>query len=395
MESFANFFAENVIQCWGCEVFDRLFQIVSNATALIYDKLVWLCVIIFCAVFTVFVANAVYQNIKGGGKDTWYEKSIQKVIVNSLVAMGILGMGIMVPRVISQITFEPVAQVAMTYTQALIHQDADTINERVTYQPIKMDDTGVFRPQLRDKIIMMMKTTTSAFQSYIKLGIAVMDSAFSWKALLGIGAFVKHIIMFTIGLYLFYAFFKLFIRYCFYFVDIIVAMAFFVFFFPLFVMLMSFDGAEHLPQVVKNIGKSAGKDQIKKLINAIVALAACVLTYTVMLIILARFFSDTDVSSADFMNKILTGEVFDANISDENLAALTLTSTVALVYVLNFIFGQIPQVTKMILSAFNVSEEKQLSEKLADDAINLTKNIANTAISVGKTVLSGGEKKSK
>lgn len=395
MESFANFFAENVIQCWGCEVFDRLFQIVSNATALIYDKLVWLCVIIFCAVFTVFVANAVYQNIKGGGKDTWYEKSIQKVIVNSLVAMGILGMGIMVPRVISQITFEPVAQVAMTYTQALIQQDADTINERVTYQPIKMDDTGVFRPQLRDKIIMMMKTTTSAFQSYIKLGIAVMDSAFSWKALLGIGAFVKHIIMFTIGLYLFYAFFKLFIRYCFYFVDIIVAMAFFVFFFPLFVMLMSFDGAEHLPQVVKNIGKSAGKDQIKKLINAIVALAACVLTYTVMLIILARFFSDTDVSSADFMNKILTGEVFDANISDENLAALTLTSTVALVYVLNFIFGQIPQVTKMILSAFNVSEEKQLSEKLADDAINLTKNIANTAISVGKTVLSGGEKKSK
>lgn len=395
MESFANFFAENVIQCWGCEVFDRLFQVVSNATALIYDKLVWLCVIIFCAVFTVFVANAVYQNIKGGGKDTWYEKSIQKVIVNSLVAMGILGMGIMVPRVISQITFEPVAQVAMTYTQALIQQDADTINERVTYQPIKMDDTGVFRPQLRDKIIMMMKTTTSAFQSYIKLGIAVMDSAFSWKALLGIGAFVKHIIMFTIGLYLFYAFFKLFIRYCFYFVDIIVAMAFFVFFFPLSVMLMSFDGAEHLPQVVKNIGKSAGKDQIKKLINAIVALAACVLTYTVMLIILARFFSDTDVSSADFMNKILTGEVFDANISDENLAALTLTSTVALVYVLNFIFGQIPQVTKMILSAFNVSEEKQLSEKLADDAINLTKNIANTAISVGKTVLSRGEEKSK
>lgn len=393
MESFANFFTENFVQCWGCEVFDRLFQIVSNATALIYDKLVWLCIITFSAVFTVFVINAVHQNIKGGGKDPWYEKSIQKVIINSIVAMGILGMGITVPRVISQITFEPVAQIAVSYTQALIQQDTETINERVTYQPMDMDDTGVFRPQLRDKIILMMKTTTSAFQSYIKLGIAVMDSAFSWEALLGIGALVRHIMIFFIGLYLFYAFFKLFIRYCFYFVDITVAMAFFVFFFPLSVMLMSFNGAEHLPAVVKNIGNAAGKDQIKKLINAIVALAACVMTYTVMLIILARFFTDTDVSSADFMNKILSGDVFEANISDENMAALTLVSATALVYVLNFIFSQIPQVTKMILSAFNVSEEKQMSEQLADDAINLTKNIANTAIKVGKTIVSGSEEK--
>ena len=128
-------------------------------------------------------------------------------------------------------------------------------------------------------------------------------------------------------------------------------------------------------------------------LSCVVALAACVMTYTVMLIILARFFTDTDVSSADFMNKILSGDVFEANISDENMAALTLVSATALVYVLNFIFSQIPQVTKMILGAFNVSEEKQMSEQLADDAINLTKNIANTAIKVGKTIVSGGEEK--
>jgi hypothetical protein len=47
----------------------------------------------------------------------------------------------------------------------------------------------------------------------------------------------------------------------------------------------------------------------------------------------------------------------------------------------------------MILSAFNVSEEKQMSEQLANDAINLTRNIANTAIKVGKTIVSGGEEK--
>ena len=80
MESFANFFTENFVQCWGCEVFDRLFQIVSNATALIYDKLVWLCIITFSAVFTVFVINAVYQNIKGGGKDPWYKNQFKRLL---------------------------------------------------------------------------------------------------------------------------------------------------------------------------------------------------------------------------------------------------------------------------------------------------------------------------
>ena len=261
----------------------------------------------------------------------------------------------------------------------------------MTYQPLEMKDDGFYRPQLRNTIIMIMKTTITQFQSYIKLGIAVMDSAFTWKALLGVGALVKHIMLFVVGLYLCYGFLKLFIRFCFYFVDIIVAMAFFAFFFPISLMMLSFDGAEHLPDVVKNVGKSFNKDQIKKLINAIVALASCIITYTIIIMLLAKFMSDPDETNAQLMEKIMSGAVFEADLNTENLEALTLTSAIVLVYVLNFIYGQIPQISKMILGTFGVGEGKQLSEKMADDALTLSKNIINTTVNVAKTVIKGGE----
>ena len=42
---------DNTIQCWGCSVFDRLFQIVSIAAAAIYDYFSMICVVLFCAIF--------------------------------------------------------------------------------------------------------------------------------------------------------------------------------------------------------------------------------------------------------------------------------------------------------------------------------------------------------
>ena len=388
-----NSFIDNTVQCWGCGVFDRLFGVVSTVAAEIYVQMTNLAFIIFFALFTAFVVNAIYQNIKSGGEDYLYKKSIVKVLINSIVVLGLLGIGVAVPKLVTRVTFEPAATVALTYTQALVKHDINTVNEKVTYQPLPMSDDGFYRPQLRDTIINLMKTTITQFQSYMKLGGAVMDSAFTWDALLGIGALIKHIGLFIIGLYLVYGFFKLFIRFCFYFVDIIVAMTFFAFFFPLSLMLMAFDGADHIPDVVKNVSKHISKDQIKKLINAIVALASCVLTYTIIMMVIAKFFSDPDETNAALMDKILSGHVFEADLSDDNLEALTLISTVVLVYVLNFIYKQIPQISKMVLGIFGVSEEKQLSEKMADDALTLSKNVINTAVSIGKTIINGGENK--
>lgn len=395
MNEWLSSLVDSTVQCWGCGVFDRLFQIVSDAAALVYDKFAFFCVVLFCIMFSFFVVNAVWKTVRGNVSDPLYEKSIQRVFVNAIVCVGLLGMGVALPRFITTVTFEPVAQVAQTYTAAMVNLDNETIAERVTYQPQQMSSDGFYRPELRDKIIMLMKTTITQFQSYMKLGIAVMDSAFTWRALLGVGSLLKHIMLFVMGLYLTWNFFKLFFRYCCYFADIIIAMAYFAFFFPVSLVLFAFNGADNVPKWLGSLGKTVGVNQFKNLINAIITLASAVITYTVIMAIVAKFFTASDVSSADLMNAITTGEIFDADLDMTNIEAMTLTSCVVLVYVLNFLQDQIPQVSKMVLSVFGVSENKQLSETLANDMMQLTQDIVDTTKKIGETIISGGEDKDK
>lgn len=393
MNGIASNFIEGAVQCYGCPIFDRLFQIVSNAAAAVYDKMAFFATLIFCVLFAFFVINAVWQNIKKDVPDPWYQKSVRPVIINSLIALSFLWMGVGLPRLITTTTFEPVAQISLIYTQSMLNIDDEIVNQRVKYQPMTMQDDGFFRPQLRDKVIMLMKTTITQFQSYMKLGVAVMDTAFSWRALLGIGALIKHIILFFVGLYIFWAFFKLFFRFCCYFADIIVAMAMFAFFFPLSLVLLAFRGADNVPSWMSGLGKDVGLNQFKNLINAIVALASAVITYTVIMVIIAKFFATPDTSVNDIMNAITTGNVFDMDLSDDNLATLTVMGTVVLVYVINFIQSQIPKVTEMVMSAFNLKPENTLSEQLANDAETLTSAAFNTAKNIGSIIINHGEKK--
>ncbi len=383
----------DTVQCWGCPVFDRLFQIISAAATGFYEYFSDMCLILFLAMFTVYAINAIWQNFKSNFADPWYKKSVQKVFINSIVAISLMGTGVILPRFITTVTFEPVAQITLTYTQAMINQTQKDVDERVTYQPVKMQEDGFYRPELRNKIIDLMKTTITQFQSYIKLGIAVMDSAFSWNALLGVGALIKHIVLFFIGLYLAQGFFRLFFKYCCYFADAIVAMAFFAFFFPLSLATFAFNGAENVPEIIKKIGKNVGVNQIKNLISSIVTLGSVVITYTVIMAIIAKFFSATDVSNVELMNAITSGKIFDKDLSSENLEALTLTSCVALMYVLTYVYKQIPQITKMILGAFAVEEKNEYGDKLADNLMKLTKNIVDTTVNVGKIIINSDKKK--
>ncbi len=394
MNNWLSSFIDDNVQCWGCPIFDKLFSIVSDAAAAVYEQFAYFCAILFCVLFAFYVINVVWQNIKGGAKDVWYEKSIQSVFINAIVALAFLSFGVAMPRVVTTITFEPVAQITLGYTQAMLRTDTETVTQRVTYQPAEMNDNGFFRPQLRDTIITLMKTTITQFQSYIKLGIGVMDNAFTWKALLGVGALIKHIILFVIGLFIAYNFGKYFIRFTFYFADIILAMTFFAFFFPLSLVLIAFRGAQNVPSWISGLGKNVGTNQFKKLINAIVTLGAAVLTYTVVMQVTAKFFAAPGQSADEIVQMMLAGDAaFTANLSDDNFAQLSLVGCIALIYVLNFIFGKIPDVSKMILSAFGVSTENTASEQLADDAIRLTTAVIETVKKAGQTIINGGEKK--
>ncbi|HNY25662.1 MAG TPA: hypothetical protein PKJ33_03935 [Alphaproteobacteria bacterium] len=391
MNGWLNGLVDGSVQCWGCPVFDRLFQVISVAAAAVYRQFSLFCILIFCLILAFYILYAVWKNIKGGVEDPMYQKSIKPVLINSLFVFALLGLGVYLPRFVSTITFEPVAQMTLAYTQSMVNTNNETVNEKVTYQPKEMDDTGFYRPELRNTIIMLMKTTITQLQSYIKLGIAVMDNAFSWVALTGVGTLVKHILMFFMGLYLVYEFFKIFIKFCFYFVDIIVAMTFFAFFFPLSIVMFAFKNSD-APDWIKSLGKELGTGQIKNIINSIIALSAAVLTYTVVMVIIAKFFSNSGTSTTELMQMITSGQIFAGALSDDNLAAMTLMGCVVMVYVVNFLSDQVGEVTKMVMGVFDVKEEKSLNEGLANDALKVTENVVKTVKDVSKVVF-GGEKK--
>lgn len=384
---------DNVVQCWGCAVFDRLFQIVSVTAASVYGHFTQLCWVLFALLFTVFVINAIWNNMKSGVSDPWMKNSVQKVFINSIVVLSLLGMGVSFPRYVTRIIFEPVAYLTLKYSQTMINTTDDIVSTKVTYEPIQITEDGFYRPQLRDTIIMIMKTTVTQFQSYIKLGIAVMDNAFTWKALLGIGTLIKHIILFFIGLYISWGFLKIFFRYCCYFADSIIAMALFAFFFPLSLIMLAFKDVKEVPKWFGDIGKNVGAIQIKNLISAIVTLGSVMLTYTVIMVIVTKFFSASGASVNDLMDVILSGQIYADDLNTDNLAAMTLISCIALVYVMNFIFSQIPEITKMIMSVFSVQENTKHGEQFANDMLTLSKNAIDNVVKVGKIIASGGDEK--
>jgi hypothetical protein len=370
-----------------------LFQVISAAAAAVYRPFSLFCVLIFIIIMTFYVLYSVWDNIKGGAKNPMHVKYFKPVVINSLIVFALLGMGVFVPRFITTITFEPATDLITGYTQAALQTDTAKVEEKIIYQPQKMDDNGFYRPQLRDKIIILMKTTITQFQSYIKLGLAVMDNAFSWNAILGLGNLVKHVLMFFLGLYLVYGFFKLFLKFCFYFVDVILAMAYFAFFFPLALTLFIFQNSE-AAKWVKELGKGIGANQFKAVISSIVALASAVITYLVIMVIIAKFFAGNGISANDLMNMILSGEVYEGSLSDDNLAALTLSGCILLIYLVNFLSAQIPQIKDMVLKAFNVDDKTQgVGEKFADDIMKVAGNVLSETKKVAGIIIGGGEDK--
>ena len=395
MNNVMNSFVEHVAQCWGCDVFDNLFRVVSNAGAVVYTKVSNICFVIFAVLFVFYVIWAVWKTLnpkKPDTSDPMYTKSVVRVVINSLFALTLLGLGVGVPRFVTRITFEPVANITLVYTQSILKTTPEFVDEHVKSAPLqKVSSDGFYRPELRNTIIDIMKTTIVLFQSYMKLGIAVIDKSFTWREMPTIGAIFRHILYFFVGIYLFYGFLKLFLRFCFYFVDVIINMAMFAFLFPIALMMMSFRGGD-MPEWMSSLGKGLGTNQLKKVIGSIVALGASVITYLVVMVIIARFFTDSGTSVNELMNAIMSGEVFASDLSDDNLASITLMGIIVLVYVLNYIYKQVPNVSKMILDTFGVSEENKMSEQMADDAEKLVSLITNGIKNVGKKIINKDDK---
>ena len=394
--------------CWTCGLFDRLFVIISNSAAVIYDKLAIFGTIIFFILFGFYIFSAFWKNMEKGFGDPFLQKSVKPVLIKSLLVLSLLTLGLTVPKFISKITFEPVATVTLEYAKAILPQNTPLDSD---YQKIELSEDGFFSSKLRDTLLQLIQSNLVGFQTYIKFGINVMDKAFSLSNLrevvpllpvaavapsvaitFGAIALFRHAIIFLIGLFLTYNFFRLFVKYSFCFLDIIVAMAMFAFFFPLSLVLFVFKDASDLPAWMKSLGGNLGSGQIKKLINAIVSVASTILTYTIIMMIIRGYLDSTgfDPNSGPIDYESLFN--FDPENSD--VMQLTFFGAIVLVYVIRYIADQVPQITNKIMSAFGVSQEDSLSKEMGDNILQLSKIVKDKTKEIAKTVISSGQNSS-
>ena len=368
------------MQCWTCPIFDRLFEIISNTAAAIYQRLTVISVVIFAVLLGFYIINAVWQNIKGDGNDPFFQKSVRPVLIKSLLALTLLSAGLIVPRLISAITFEPVAEITYHFSETMLNSLNQSTHVAEYTNPVNLGTDGFFSADLRDTILKILMSSVSNFQAYIKVGIDIMDAAFSLRSLTSIGALIKHTIIFFVGLFLTFNFGRLFIKYSFCFMDIIVAMAIFAFFFPLSLIFFIFKDANSAPGWMKKLGGDLGSGQIKKLINAIVSVAATILTYTIIMAIINGFLGVNPLSDSP-------ESLFEFDLDNPRAMEITLAGTIVLVYVINYIAGEIPKVTQKIFEAFGVQKEDSLSKEMGENMWQLTGIVATNVKNLAKAVV--------
>jgi len=387
MNSWLSDFVGQSVQCWGCGIFDHLFQVLSAAAAALYGRMTIIGVLLFCAFLALYIIWAFWKNMTDAKPEPMVKKYLKPVMINSIVVLSLLSLGVFVPRLLTTMTLEPVASMTTIYTESMLSQTPESVNAAVTYPVEPMPDNGFYRPQLRDKIIELMKTSITTFQAMIKLGLNVMDGAFSWKALTGIGALVKHALLFFIGLALAFGFFKIFIKFCFYFVDVIVALSFFAFFFPISLIFFIFKNSSAAAWV-QDLGKNMAPKMLQNAVNSIATLGTVVLTYVVILVLVARFFAANDAGGAALANQILHGDIYAISLDNSDLATMTLASFVVLLYVVQYLADHIKDVAKMVTDTFKLPEPKApLGEGLFKDAETITGNTVKYVKDTGKVII--------
>ena len=167
--------------------------------------------------------------------------------------------------------------------------------------------------------------------------------------------------------------------------DIIVAMAMFGFFFPLSLVLFIFRDAGSAPAWMKKLGKDLGGGQIKKLINAIVSVAATILTYTIIMVIINGFLNKNGASTETLQGPV--GSLFALDLENSDAMQMTISGAIVLVYVINYIADQIPEITKKLLSTFGLSQEDSLSKEMGENTWKLTTLIAKQTKDVAKAII--------
>ena len=82
----------STVQCWSCPVFDRMFQIISQASKAAYEKMYAVCIVLFLVIFAFYIFGVVWKNLTSGFSDGWFDKSVRPVFINSIFALSFLAL---------------------------------------------------------------------------------------------------------------------------------------------------------------------------------------------------------------------------------------------------------------------------------------------------------------
>ena len=139
-------------------------------------------------------------------------------------------------------------------------------------------------------------------------------------------------------------------------------------------------------------GKSLGSGQIKKLINAIVSISASILTYTIIIAILAGFFAQQGIDIDSFSgDPNFFKTFFEIDLDKEaSLEQMSITALVVLVFIINHLSNQVGEVTKKVLSTFGITQEDSASKEMGENMWNLTNIAFDNVKNITKTVVTSG-----
>lgn len=104
-----------------------------------------------------------------------------------------------------------------------------------------------------------------------------------------------------------------------------------------------------------------------------------VLTYTIIMVIIAGFLNPDSLTSSP-------AALFEFDLDDPDIMTLTFSSAIVLVYVVNYIADQVPEVTKKIFDAFGVKQENALSKEMGENMWKLTGIVADNTKKLVKTI---------
>jgi hypothetical protein len=114
-----------------------------------------------------------------------------------------------------------------------------------------------------------------------------------------------------------------------------------------------------------------------------------IITYTIAMVVIAKFFASDAMTSNEIVKHILAGTVSKDILSNENLTNLTLMSCIVIGFVLNYLTSKIPETSREVFNAFGLEPEKaKIGDEVGQQVETVVQNTIKGLVAKGK-VLAG------